>query len=251
MARLLVLRAAPYRHSSHLCAATLLVFSPSQHRRFASFPSSPPSAARRILPSPLRVPIRALESSPGPTKEEQEPSPAAGEAQEPPPPAASAFEVEELGWGTQLAVKLRLLVAPPWQRVRKGSVLNMKLRGEVSDQLKTRFSSGLSLPQICENFVKAAYDPRISGIYLHIEPLRCGWAKVDEIRRHIVDFKKSGKFVVGYMPVCGEKEYYLACACGELYAPPSAYVALFGLTVQQTFLRGNFLYDNDMIRLLC
>lgn len=52
------------------------------------------------------------------------------------------------------------------------------------------------------------------------------------------------KFVVGYMPVCGEKEYYLACACGELYAPPSAYVAVFGLTVQQTFLGGNFLYDN-------
>jgi hypothetical protein len=24
-----------------------------------------------------------------------------------------------------------MLVAPPWQRVRKGSVLNMKLRGEV------------------------------------------------------------------------------------------------------------------------
>nr|CAB3447801.1 unnamed protein product [Digitaria exilis] len=242
MARLLVLRAAPYRHSSHLCAATLLVLSPSQHRHFASFPSSPPTAARRILPSPLRVPIRAVESSPGPTKEEKEPSPAADEAQEPPTPAASAFDVEELGWGNQLAVKLRMLVAPPWQRVRKGSVLNMKLRGEVlasiSDQLKTRFSSGLSLPQICENFVKAAYDPRISGIYLHIEPLRCGWGKVDEIRRHIVDFKKSGKFVVGYMPVCGEKEYYLACACGELYAPPSAYVALFGLTVQQTFLRG-------------
>ncbi|EES05594.1 hypothetical protein BDA96_04G269100 [Sorghum bicolor] len=238
MARLLVLRAAPYRHSSHLCAATLLVLSPSQHRHFASFPSPSPYAARRILPSPLRVPIRAVESSPGPTKEEQDPSPAASEAQEQLAPAAPAFEVEELGWGTQLAVKLRMLVAPPWQRVRKGSVLNMKLRGEISDQLKTRFSSGLSLPQICENFVKAAYDPRISGIYLHIEPLRCGWAKVDEIRRHIVDFKKSGKFVVGYMPVCGEKEYYLACACGELYAPPSAYVALFGLTVGQTFLRG-------------
>ncbi|KAJ1280842.1 hypothetical protein BS78_04G263100 [Paspalum vaginatum] len=237
MARLLVLRAAPYRHSSHLCAATLLVLSPSQHRHFASLPSSP-FTARRILPSPLRVPLRAVESSPGPTKEEQEPSPAAGEPKEPLTPAAPAFEVEELGWGTQLAVKLRMLVAPPWQRVRKGSILNMKLRGEISDQLKTRFSSGLSLPQLCENFVKAAYDPRISGIYLHIEPLRCGWGKVDEIRRHIVDFKKSGKFVVGYMPVCGEKEYYLACACSELYAPPSAYVALFGLTVQQTFLRG-------------
>ncbi|KAL6912197.1 hypothetical protein ACP4OV_001002 [Aristida adscensionis] len=236
MARLLVLRAAPYRHSPHLsAAATLLVLSPSSHRRSACFPPSH-SAARRLPPSPLRVPIRAVESSPGPTKEEQ--PPAAGEAREPPPPAAPAFEVEELGWGTQLAVKLRMLLEPPWKRVRKGSVLNMKLRGEISDQLKTRFSSGLSLPLICENFVKAAYDPRISGIYLHIEPLRCGWGKVDEIRRHILDFKKSGKFVVGYMPVCGEKEYYLACACGELYAPPSAYVALFGLTIQQTFLRG-------------
>lgn len=66
---------------------------------------------------------------------------------------------------------------------------------QIADQLKSRFSSGLSLPQICENFVKAAYDPRIVGIYLHIEPLSCGWGKVEEIRRHVVDFKKSGTIV--------------------------------------------------------
>lgn len=63
---------------------------------------------------------------------------------------------------------------------------------QISDQLKSRFSSGLSLPQICENFIKAAYDPRVSGIYLEIEPLSCGWGKIDEIRRHILNFKKSG-----------------------------------------------------------
>uniref|UniRef100_A0ACD5Z6R3 Uncharacterized protein n=1 Tax=Avena sativa TaxID=4498 RepID=A0ACD5Z6R3_AVESA len=232
MARLLVLRTAPYQRSSLSAATNTALLFPSKHRRSASFPHP----ARRLLPSPLRVPVRAIESSSGATKQEEAP-PAAGEAQEP-LPAAPAFVVEELGWGTQLAVKLKMLVAPPWQRVRKGSVLTMKLRGEVTDQVKTRFSSGLSLPQICENFEKAAYDPRISGIYLHIEPLSCGWGKAEEIRRNIVDFKKSGKFVVGYMPVGGEKEYYLASACGELYAPPSAYVALYGLTIQQTFLRG-------------
>lgn len=64
--------------------------------------------------------------------------------------------------------------------------------GQITDQLKSRFSSGLSLPQICENFVKAAYDPRIAGVYLQIESLNCGWGKVEEIRRHILDFKKSG-----------------------------------------------------------
>ncbi|THF98565.1 hypothetical protein TEA_020108 [Camellia sinensis var. sinensis] len=148
------------------------------------------------------------------------------------------FEFEEFGAWRKFVVKLRMLFAFPWERIRKGSVLNMKLRGQISDQLKSRFSSGLSLPQICENFIKAAYDPRISGIYLHIEPLNCGWGKVEEIRRHMLDFKKSGKFVVGYVPACGEKEYYLASACDELFVPPSAYFALYGLTVQASFLGG-------------
>ncbi|KAH7549229.1 hypothetical protein JRO89_XS13G0001800 [Xanthoceras sorbifolium] len=148
------------------------------------------------------------------------------------------FEFEEFGGWKSFSVKLRMLIAFPWERVRKGSVLKMTLRGQVSDQLKSRFSSGLSLPKICENFIKAAYDPRISGVYLHIESLNCGWGKVEEIRRHIMDFKKSGKFIVGYVPACGEKEYYLACACEELYAPPSAYFSLYGLTVQASFLGG-------------
>ncbi|CAI9113402.1 OLC1v1013998C1 [Oldenlandia corymbosa var. corymbosa] len=148
------------------------------------------------------------------------------------------FEFREFGAWKKFTVKCKMLFAWPWQRVRKGSVLTMKLRGQITDQLKSRFSSGLSLPQICENFIKAAYDPRISGIYLHIDPLNCGWGKVEEIRRHILDFKKSGKFIVGFAPACGEKEYYIGCACEELYAPPSAYFSLYGLTVQASFLGG-------------
>jgi hypothetical protein len=70
---------------------------------------------------------------------------------------------------------------------------------QISDQLKSRFSSGLSLPQICENIIKAAYDPRISGIYLHIETLNCGWGKVEEIRRHILDFKESGSITMPFI----------------------------------------------------
>ncbi|XP_048231710.1 serine protease SPPA, chloroplastic isoform X2 [Ricinus communis] len=102
------------------------------------------------------------------------------------------FEFKEIGAWNRFLVKIKMLFAFPWERVRKGSVLTMKLRGQISDQIKSRFSSGLSLPQICENFIKAAYDPRISGIYLHIEPLNCGWAKVEEIHRHILNYKKSG-----------------------------------------------------------
>ncbi|KAL2338251.1 hypothetical protein Fmac_012697 [Flemingia macrophylla] len=141
------------------------------------------------------------------------------------------------GWRQSMA-KLKMLIALPWKRLRYGTVLTMKLRGQISDQLKVRFSPGLSLPQICDNFFKATYDPRIAGIYLHIDILNCGWAKVEEIRRHILNFRKSGKFIVAYVPSCREKEYYIACACEEIYAPPSAYFSLFGLTVQAQFVRG-------------
>ncbi|KAJ4763900.1 hypothetical protein LUZ62_074275 [Rhynchospora pubera] len=249
MAKILLFKPPPCAfHSLHHHARTNI--SSSSFFFLLSSPSNPSYLSRSFLhvsppTRPLRLPftVRAVESS---SKEREEAKIEAGDGALRSVYASKAseefpsgeFEMEEFGWLRQFVVKLRMLIAPPWQRVRKDSVLSMKLRGQISDQLKTRFASGLSLPQICENFVKAAYDPRITGIYLHIEPLTCGWAKVDEIRRHIIDFKKSGKFVVSYMPICGEKEYYLACACGELYVPPSAYVSLLGLTVQQTFLRG-------------
>ncbi|XP_054805246.1 serine protease SPPA, chloroplastic-like isoform X8 [Prosopis cineraria] len=95
------------------------------------------------------------------------------------------------GW-RKFLLQLKMLIAFPLEGVRKGSVLTMKLRGRISDQLKSPFSQGLSLPQICENFSKAAYDPRISGIYLHIDKLNCGWGKVEEIQRQILNFKRSG-----------------------------------------------------------
>ncbi|KAK1388039.1 Protease 4 isogeny [Heracleum sosnowskyi] len=141
------------------------------------------------------------------------------------------------GWDTFL-LKMKLLVALPWLRVPNGSVLTIKLRGKISDQLTSPISSELSLPQICDNLIKAEHDPRISGVYLHVETLNCGWGKIEEIRRHILDFKKSGKFIVCYIPACREKEYYLGCACQELFAPPSAYFALYGLSVQTSFLGG-------------
>lgn len=60
-------------------------------------------------------------------------------------------------------------------------------------------------------------------------------------------FTLAGKFILAYVPACGEKEYYLASACQEIYAPPSAYFSLFGLTVQASFVRGQFLSLKSVI----
>lgn len=55
---------------------------------------------------------------------------------------------------------------------------------------------------------------------------------------HIEFFKKSGKPAIAYMQSGGEKEYALAAACGEIYVPPTAQLALRGLAVEGQFLRG-------------
>jgi protease-4 len=201
---------------------------------FSSFHSIPQTRTRRCIS------FRAFDSSSNSKIEEEKQSVIDGEkvriADEDYP--SGEFEFEPITGWRKFLVQVKMLFAFPWERVRKGSVLTMKLRGEISDQVKSKFSLGLSLPQLCENFLKAAYDPRISGIYLHIDGLNCGWGKVEEIRRHILNFKKSGKFVVAYVPAFQEKEYYLACACEEIYAPPCAYFTLNGFSVQGSFLRG-------------
>ncbi|KAL9337614.1 hypothetical protein Peur_069383 [Populus x canadensis] len=184
--------------------------------------------------------VRAFDSDDSKTEQEEEKKESFHVKKSDEDYPSGEFDFQEIGAWNRFLVKLKMLIAFPWERVRKGSVLTMKLRGQISDQLKSRFSSGLSLPQICENFIKAAYDPRISGIYLHIDGLNCGWAKVEEIRRHIFNFKKSGKFVVAYLPACREKEYYLASACDDLYLPPAAYFSFYGFTVQAAFLAGVF-----------
>lgn len=152
-------------------------------------------------------------------------------------PSGDLVYKQKEGW-ERFVVQCRMLLALPWQRVKKGSVLTIKLSGEIPEQYQGRFMQGLSLPQICENLVKAANDPRVAGVFLSIEPLSCGWGKLDEIRRHLEYYKQSGKFLVGYMAVGGEKEYYLASLCPELYCPPGAYISIVGLKVQGQFLGG-------------
>lgn len=61
--------------------------------------------------------------------------------------------------------------------------------------------------------------------------LQAGWAKVQEIRKYIAQFRQSGKFSMAYMSQAGEKEYYLASAFEEIYIPPTANIRLNGFSV--------------------
>src|SRR5690606_37232909 len=64
------------------------------------------------------------------------------------------------------------------------------------------------------------------------------WAKLQEIRDAIVDFKHSGKPVYAYLETASDRQYFLASAADKVYLLPTSTLDLTGLATYEVFLRG-------------
>ncbi len=95
----------------------------------------------------------------------------------------------------------------------------------------------LGLNDILENIDKAAKDPNIDGIFLDMETVPAGLATTEEIRNKLLDFKKSGKFIISYANNYDQKALYLASAGDKIYLNPEGLVLLKGLSAQMMFLK--------------
>ncbi len=88
---------------------------------------------------------------------------------------------------------------------------------------------------------KAKSDPRITGILLRPGSLSSPfWAKIQEVRDALDDFRASGKYVHAWLEYAGDREYYLASAADRVYLLPSATLDLTGIASYELFLRGTF-----------
>ncbi len=125
---------------------------------------------------------------------------------------------------------------PPAVKAR--SYLEIRLSGEIQEQAPRDFLAGmfgqappLSLHEIWMNIKKAKVDNRIKTIVLRLGYIQCGWAKVNEIRESILDFRKSGKKVYAYIDESVEfdKQYYLATACDRIILHPLGMFIINGI----------------------
>jgi protease-4 len=96
-----------------------------------------------------------------------------------------------------------------------------------------------SLAAVLENLRKAKVDKRVRGVVIVPSGLQAPlWAKVQEVRDAILDFRRSGKPAVAYLEYADDRMYYLATACDRIYLMPSSNLDLNGLASYQLFLRG-------------
>ncbi|MFZ0519932.1 MAG: signal peptide peptidase SppA [Candidatus Acidiferrales bacterium] len=160
-------------------------------------------------------------------------------------------------WAKRRAIVIIILVVffvvlvvvaskPGELRLPSRGVLVMDLTGQIEEQRAPDiFSafSGSSVP-VLHDYVDAidaaANDSRITGLVVRIAPLETGWGKLEEIRAHLLRFRKSGKTSICYLGYdgIGNPEYYLASACQQVWLVPTAPVSIRGMIAQALFLRG-------------
>ena len=109
--------------------------------------------------------------------------------------------------------------------------------GGVAQLLEGNRPTGLRA--VLENLRKAKADPRVGAVLVVPSGLQAPlWAKVQEVHDAIVDFRKSGKKAFAYLEYAGEREYYIATACDQVFLMPGASLDINGLATYEVFLRG-------------
>lgn len=127
------------------------------------------------------------------------------------------------------------------------SVLKLNLNYAIAEQNKMEefsFTSGkfsmkenLGLENIIRSIQAAKTDSNIKGIYIELGAMPNSFAQIDALRRAIIDFKKSGKFVIAYGEYVSQKSYYLATVADKIYINPEGLVEIRGIGTQLTFFK--------------
>jgi protease IV len=144
------------------------------------------------------------------------------------------------------AVIVWVALKPSGLQLPSKGVLVIDAGGEIEEQRAPDFFSALNgntepvLHDYTDALDTAATDPNITGIIVRISPMATGWGKLEEIRTHLMSFRKSGKPSVCYLGYdgIGNPEYYLASACQQIWLVPTAPVSIRGMMAQATFFRG-------------
>ena len=133
------------------------------------------------------------------------------------------------------------------EHIKTQSVLKLKLDKEIVERESEEFFSGgsfspsgstIGLMDLIEAISLAKTDDNIKGIYLDVNSVRAGFASLEEVRNALLEFKKSGKFIVAYGESYTEGAYYLASVADKIFLPPSGSLEFNGLESEQIFFKG-------------
>ena len=137
-------------------------------------------------------------------------------------------------------------------KIKPQSVLYMTLDYEIPERTNSnnlglifdgssfKISDNAGMNDILNNIKAAANDPNISGIFLELSEVGTSTANIEEIRNQLIEFKKSGKFIISYAETYAQNAYYLASVADDIYMFPDGVLDIHGMASHNMFYKHLF-----------
>lgn len=129
--------------------------------------------------------------------------------------------------------------------VSKNSVMMLDLKGTLEERsqnnpfdiLMKDDNAKIGLDDILSSIQKAKENDNIKGIYIQAGSFAGGYASMEEIRKALLDFKKSGKFIVAYGDQYSQRLYYLASVADKVILNPKGAIGWMGLASNPIYFK--------------
>ncbi len=106
------------------------------------------------------------------------------------------------------------------------------------DIISSNIGKKIGLNDVIKNIQKAKEDDNISGIFLDLDDINAGtWSILEPIRNSLLDFKKSGKFIIAHGNNISQKAYYLGSVADSIFLTPTGDMDFKGLYAELTFFK--------------
>lgn len=145
--------------------------------------------------------------------------------------------------------------------IDKTSVLTIALNKPIMERgndngLNFDFNSFEKKDELYLDFLKrdleyAAQDEKIGGVLLMVDGVSGSPSTLRDLRTLLLDFKKSGKWVLAYGENYSQADYYVASAANEVYMYPTGMFNWTGLNAEVMFFKkmlDNLEIDAQVIR---
>lgn len=129
--------------------------------------------------------------------------------------------------------------------VADGSVLTIKLSGDLEErseddlfgQLTGSTVGGIDMLELSKAIKAAQKEDKIKGIYIEGGILSADWAQLQELRRLLQQFRKSGKWIISYADNYTQGAYYLCSVADKVYINPIGGIDWHGIGSQPFYIK--------------
>lgn len=131
-------------------------------------------------------------------------------------------------------------------QVKSNSILELKLDFPIKDYAgKMEFKDYPFLNEegknglfnIIDAIKYAETDDKIKGISIENNFIDAGISQTKALRDALLDFKKSGKFIVAYADIYSQKDYYLSSVADTIFMNPAGILEFKGLSSEQLYFK--------------